>query len=249
MFTLVFAALTPLLQAPAPAPPRAQAPVLVAVRYQPASDPARRRFDLETMRQLRFNAIATATDAAAGTTTFSSIEGVLRGDAVPFTAATRELGMVKVSADAHVNELAWWQFAKGVRGIVFDDWNGLQRHDAALSDAAAFADSITRNQDLYAPLRRADKSGARALTIEAPKAGVDAEWLESPEALLLVAVNHADDVRDVVLRFSPDMPEAIWQNMLTGAAVNFVAGPKGPVYTRTFAPHDVLVLMIRKRWR
>jgi hypothetical protein len=37
--------------------------------------------------------------------------------------------------------------------------------------------------------------------------------------------------------------------MLTGSAVNFVAGPKGPVYTRTFPPHDVLVLMIRKRWK
>ena len=53
----------------------------------------------------------------------------------------------------------------------------------------------------------------------------------------------------MTLTFSEAMPEAIWQNMLTGAAVNFVAGPTGPVYTRTFPPRDVLVLMIRKRWK
>jgi hypothetical protein len=251
MLTIALAALTTLLHMQTPAPPRAGA-VVVAVRYQPASDPARRRFDLETMQQLRFNAIVTGTDSAAGTTTVSWIDGLLRGDGVPFTTATRELGVVKVSADAHVNEVAWWQYAKGVRGIVFDDWNGLRRHDAALSDAAAFADSIVRNQDLYAPLRRVDKSGARAVTIEVPQGGpggVEAEWLESAETLLLIAVNHTDGVRDVRLLFSPEMPAAIWQNMLSGGAVNFVAGPKGPVYSRTFAPHDVLVLMIRKRWR
>jgi hypothetical protein len=45
------------------------------------------------------------------------------------------------------------------------------------------------------------------------------------------------------------MPEAIWQNMESGTAVNFVASAKGPTYTRTFAPKDVLVLMIKKQWR
>jgi hypothetical protein len=45
------------------------------------------------------------------------------------------------------------------------------------------------------------------------------------------------------------MPEAIWQNMESGAAVNFVAGPEGPIYSRTFTPHDVVVLMIRKQYK
>ena len=49
--------------------------------------------------------------------------------------------------------------------------------------------------------------------------------------------------------FAPDMPEAIWQNMETGAAVNFVAGPSGPTYTYAFKPRDVLVLMIKKDLR
>ena len=51
------------------------------------------------------------------------------------------------------------------------------------------------------------------------------------------------------MTFSRDTPEAIWQNMETGASVNFVAGPDGPTYTHSFAPRDVLVLMIRKSLR
>jgi hypothetical protein len=53
----------------------------------------------------------------------------------------------------------------------------------------------------------------------------------------------------VTITFAPAIPEAIWQNMLTGSAVNFVAGATGPVYKRAFAAHEVLVLMIRKRWK
>ena len=48
------------------------------------------------------------------------------------------------------------------------------------------------------------------------------------------------------LTFTPDTQEAIWQNMETGAAINFVAGPEGPTYTYTFGPRDALVLMIRR---
>jgi hypothetical protein len=51
------------------------------------------------------------------------------------------------------------------------------------------------------------------------------------------------------MSFTRDTPEAVWQNLETGAAVNFVAGASGPVYTHTFAARDVLVLMIRKALR
>jgi hypothetical protein len=88
------------------------------------------------------------------------------------------------------------------------------------------------------------------VTVEGNDPRITARVLESAEALLLVVTNHdGSEAREVTLHFSPDLPEAIWQNMLTGAAVNFVAGPKGPIYSRTFPPKDVLVLMIRKRWK
>lgn len=85
--------------------------------------------------------------------------------------------------------------------------------------------------------------------IDGGAGSVEARFLESADALVLVAINHADTPQKVTFTFAPDMPEAVWQNMETGAAVNFVAGPDGPTYARAFAPRDVLVLMIRKRLR
>ena len=87
------------------------------------------------------------------------------------------------------------------------------------------------------------------LQLKGDEGSVEAQWLESAEALLLVAVNRGGEPRDVVFTFPADVPEAVWQNMLSGGSVNFVAGPTGPFYEHTMPAHDVLVLMIRKRWK
>jgi beta-galactosidase len=78
---------------------------------------------------------------------------------------------------------------------------------------------------------------------------VEARFLESSDAIVLIAINHAEVEQQVTFSFGPDVPEAIWQNMETGAAVNFVQGPSGPTYARTFAPRDVMVLVRGKRLR
>ena len=185
------------------------------------------------------------TKLAAGSG-LSDIEAI-EGDAMP--AILAESGAFEDLTDADsLREAAWTRLANGARAVIFDDWNALQKNDTALGEAAAFADTLARNTALYVPLRRVDSTGDRAFTVDGG-GKVEAHWLESPDALVLIAVNHAAEPRDVTFTFAPAIPEAIWQNMLTGSAVNFVAGPTGPVYTRTFPPHDVLVLMIRKRWK
>jgi hypothetical protein len=78
---------------------------------------------------------------------------------------------------------------------------------------------------------------------------VEARYLESSAATVLIAINHAESSQKVTMAFSADTPEAIWLNLETGASVNFVAGPDGPTYTHTFQPRDVLVLMIKKDLR
>ena len=85
--------------------------------------------------------------------------------------------------------------------------------------------------------------------IEGANGPVETRFLESPDVLLLIGLNHADTPQRVTLTFTPDTQEAIWQNMETGAAINFVAGSEGPTYTYTFGPRDALVLMIRKSVR
>lgn len=76
---------------------------------------------------------------------------------------------------------------------------------------------------------------------------VEARFLESASAIVLVALNHADSPQKVTFSFAPSIPEAIWQNMETGSQVNFVQGPDGPTYTHTFAARDAMVLVRGKR--
>lgn len=226
--------------------------VPIGVRYDPDPNPAIRRTDLENMRRLRFTVIAPGRPTTEPAETLSRIDRLLaRAQDPGLTVQRSEVGTVRIEdltdADS-LREAAWTRLANGARAVIFDDWNALQKNDTALGEAAAFADTLARNTALYVPLRRVDSTGDRAFTVDGG-GKVEAHWLESPDALVLIAVNHAAEPRDVTFTFAPAIPEAIWQNMLTGSAVNFVAGPTGPVYTRTFPPHDVLVLMIRKRWK
>lgn len=124
------------------------------------------------------------------------------------------------------------------------------------------AESSGAPEPLAAALRLYARSGGRVVTTAAGLdslspdvrldggAGlVETRFLESADALLLIAINHADTPQRVTMTFTPDVPEAIWQNMETGASINFVAGGSGPTYTYAFAPRDVVVLMIRKKYR
>jgi hypothetical protein len=90
---------------------------------------------------------------------------------------------------------------------------------------------------------------APAVKISGVTAGVEARFLESSDVLMLIGLNHRDTRQRVTMTFPPDTQEAIWQNMETGAAVNFIAGPNGPTHTYTFGAKDALVLMIRKNIR
>ncbi len=158
------------------------------------------------------------------------------------------IGLVTVGKDAtaaQVRQEAWILVGRGYRGVLFDSWTTLRLNEEALAAAASFADVVTRNSALFAPLRQS----SRAVSVDPPTSDIVARFVESDEAVLLVAANVTDSVQRVTLKFGPDTPEAIWQNMESGSAINFVAGPEGPIYGRTFSPHDVVVLMIRKQYR
>ena len=124
----------------------------------------------------------------------------------------------------------------------------------ALKTHAAAGGVVISGSTLVSTDRQIAEVVARAgvrpdVRIESASGPVETRFLESPDVLLLIGLNHADTPQRVTLTFTPDTQEAIWQNMETGAAINFVAGPEGPMYTYTFGPRDALVLMIRKSVR
>ncbi len=90
---------------------------------------------------------------------------------------------------------------------------------------------------------------APEIRIDGGAGRVEARFLESSSAIVLIAINHGDTAERVTFKFDRDVPEAIWQNMETGAAVNFVQGPEGPSYTQGFGARDVMVLVRGKRLR
>jgi hypothetical protein len=117
-------------------------------------------------------------------------------------------------------------------------------------------DDVSDAQERYrAIVSRRDQASTVALTtagvgpvirVEAARATVEMRVLESPDVIALIGLNHSTNAERVTLHFPPDTQEAIWQNMETGTAVNFVAAQDGPTYTHLFQPKDTLVLIIRK---
>lgn len=235
---------------PAEQVPAEFVPVGVLHEFDP--DPVRRQRDLEEMRRLGFNVVAPA--GAAGPELELGVIDRLLGGASDAHVRRTGIGTVAVAPGASAAGItlrAWQRLSAGAGGVLFDDWRALLQNPDALVAATEFAEHITRNSALYAPLRpRVPPPGAADVALIGGEGTVTVDFLESADALLLIVTNSDPSLpRDVTMTFSSEMPEAVWQNMLTGAAVNFVAGPAGPVYTRTVSPEGVLVLMIRKRWR
>lgn len=152
---------------------------------------------------------------------------------------------IEVRDSAPAARLAMWAaIARGDRAVSFMSSDGSIGRVLPLGETAGV---ITRNQALFAPLR--PRSGGVTAVSAAGGASIDVKLLESPQALMIIGLNYAPAPQKATMTFSPDIPEAIWQNLETGTAVNFVMGKEGPFLEYTFAPRDALVLMIRKTLR
>ena len=210
------------------------------------SDVSIDRQDLLILAKRRFNVLAVRDGSGDLRLTRLADLGEPSRPAPPIPSA----GVVVVSTSHGARELrrdAWHAIARGARGVLFEPL-AFMRNEEALDAASEFADNVTRNSALFAPLRPRESPDDVRVADVSPGA-IDARILESNVAFVLIAVNQTSDVNRVTLKFSNEFPEAIWQNMESGGAVNFVASKDGPIYTRTFEPHDVVVLMIRKQYR
>jgi len=170
---------------------------------------------------------------------------------VPLTRAHEALVRRNIAVDfLHVDELVA-ATASRYRAIVLASKNPLAPAAVVLKTFAASGGAIVNvaAEDL-SDERLLERLSAAGVTPEVRIDGgaglVETRFLESSRVLMLIGLNHSSSAARVTMTFKPDVQEAIWQNMETGAGVNFIAGPSGPTYTYWFRPRDALVLMIRK---
>jgi hypothetical protein len=242
VFVAVFVVTVGLLQAGQPRP--AEPWIAISVRY-PASAPVEQmRRDFMALKTAGFNAVAPDTLVNLDRLTAVASETGLRvmKDPAPSGSSVTIGGSQSSPAQARV--ALWSAIASGSRTFELVDAGGSV--SAAVLSLGETVGVVTRNQALFAPLQPR-KTAPGEIAVDG--SGVAVHILESADAMAIIALNHAREVRKVSITFKPEIPEAIWQNMEDGASVHFVMSSKGPVLEHTFAPQDVLVLAIRKKLR
>ncbi len=146
----------------------------------------------------------------------------------------------------------WTALLRGARAVSYHAWHDLVDDGGALTArgraAGEFAGVISRNPALFVPLRpRVAPADAGVADVRVAEAGqVEAGFLESRDALVLMAINHAGAPQRVSMAFAPGTKQEFWQNMETGDMVTFAMVKGAPALTHAFAARDALVLMIRK---
>ena len=140
----------------------------------------------------------------------------------------------------------WSEIATGRRYVAFAGKE--DPLSPAILSLGETAGVVTRNPALFAPLRPR-KGGVLRILGDDPKSRVEVRLLESADAIVIIGLNPDPAPRRVTIVFSPEIPEAIWQNLETGTAASFIMTKEGPTFEHLFGPRDALVLMIRKRLR
>jgi hypothetical protein len=149
-------------------------------------------------------------------------------------------------SDAARARLAFWSaIARGADMVLFRGASG--GTSGALLALGETAGVVTRNQALFASLEPRSRGVREVSGGSGPS--VEVRLLQAADVVMVIGLNRAPAPRTVRIAFEPDIPEAIWQNLETGAAVNFVMTKTGPVLEHTFAAHDALVLMTRTKLR
>jgi len=209
------------------------------------------RRDLQRIRGAGFNSIWTARPDDATLASQADAAGLK----VMATGGSHvELHADPAATAADLRLWGWTALLRGARAIAYYAWRDLVESDIALTArgraAAEFAGILSRNPALFAPLRPRASTDAAAMTADLRISGsageLEAGFLESRDALVLIAVSHAGAPQRATLTFAPGTKQEFWQNMETGDMVSFAMVNGEPVLTHAFAARDAMVLMIRK---
>jgi hypothetical protein len=213
-------------------------------------DGATSRRDLQRIRSAGFNSIWTARldDAVLAT----QVDTGLR--LIPPAIGHAEIHADPAATPADLRLWGWTALLRGARAIAYYAWRDLVESETALTPrgraAAEFAGILSRNPALFAPLRPRATTDPAAMTADLRVSGsageIEAGFLESRDALVLIAVNLAAAPQRLTFTFAPGTKQEFWQNMETGEMVSFAAVNGELTLAHSFAARDAVVLMIRK---
>jgi hypothetical protein len=207
---------------------------VVAVRYGPADRPAWER-DLPAIRTLGFTAIVVPDERVESIRAVASPLDLI---VIPRRDESA-LPLVAINEDAAPQMLryrGWAAVQKGARGVAFRADAGSQSR--AVQAAGAFATVVTSNSPLFLAVKPIE--GARA-----DETSVEARLFKAGHALVLIALNHADEPRTTTITLPEGSPLAEWVNLETGEVAYFDRAPGGVARRHRFTPRDALVLVIR----
>jgi hypothetical protein len=214
-------------------------------------DGAVSRRDLQRIRSAGFNSIWTARPDDAALASQADAAGLR----LMATAGSRaELHADPAATASDLRLWGWTALLRGARAIAYYAWRDLVESETALTArgraAAEFAGVLSRNPALFAPLRPRATTDPAAMTADLRVSGsageIEAGFLESRDALVLIAVSQAGAPQRVTLTFAPGTKQEFWQNMETGEMVSFAMANGELTLAHSFAARDAVVLMIRK---
>jgi hypothetical protein len=157
------------------------------------------------------------------------------------------------AASPTIAALVWRAIAHGARAVAFDPGRvrggGVTMAGGGAPDWVApvrsLAQQLQFNGTLVASLARGP-----AVRIVAPvPAGLDVMLLQDAQSWILIATHTGAAEARVVVHLPPQVPAALWSNLLEGGGMSMLVRPEGPQWTLTVPAGAAKVYVIDKHLR
>lgn len=227
-------------------------------RGEPAGVP--RAEDLADLGGLGFSAVTWAasspTEATERLTRLAADAGLrvvireapapIAPDAVLSYIEAADLQPDRLPAGA-LRPIVWRAIAHGARVVSFDPGRGERLRDLAVRNPPwlAVAGAVGRQLHVNGELLGQSRPGP-AVRIEPAVRGLDVALLDAPKAWVVVATNSSDRRANTTARLPPQVPYAMWLDLLDGSTMAMLEQPDGPKWALDIEPGGVRMYVIDK---
>jgi hypothetical protein len=240
-------------------------PPAVSIWYRGVPDGVPRADDLAEIRALGFSSVTwpiMSVDHVADLRKAADAIGLyvdIRIEPTPLTpeSARRPRSHVDIDvssrspARANFAALAWRAVAHGASAVAIDpgktDGTGLTAADGTPAPWLSAAQALARQLDFNARVFAEWKDGPAVTFESAPPADLEVLLKRDERSWYLVATNTGASPAHAVMRLPPDVPAALWLEMIDASMMSMLNEPQGPRWTLDIAPGQGHVYVIDKK--